>query len=1008
MDPMKQLVSIFVFLYAGGVMGQQTTFNFRKLTLEHGLHDGIIRAIGQDRYGYVWICSVGALNRFDGKNVTRFTNIPGDTSSAYGSQPRSIYTDSAGRLWVGFETGLAEFDFRKESFLRYTSVKDNFISRITGIGNHMLLLSTRSGLVSFNTRDGSAFNYGHSKDPRHAALFENAVNDVFVKENKLYIATYRGLVVMDWTTQEARAVDIPETGNSSIVAVAVDADNAVWMATHEQIKLIKLQAGYRNPVVYDRFFKPDAAKYLENVMDILVDDRNRIWIATAVDGLMQYQPSKGIFVKHLHNPDLPSSPSSDSYRCIFQDDKGLIWLGGDFDGVNFFDPGSLLFSTLFPFKNHLNERGRGVGRGFAEDRNGVVWMGTHDGVSRFDPRSGQYTFWRNAVNKKPVLYDNVVRTMHCDNDGNIWIGTASGVNRYNAETLQMEFISPELLPDAFYNSITQDREGNIWFCNNSKASLHWYVPAENKFHSLYEHPQLKKFAGVTTTSYVMEDSKNRLWISYTKKGVLMLDKKTGKVTHYIAGDSPDEGLIGNQIIDIKEDLDGKIWVSSLNGATRIDVEEHRFLSFSAKNGLPGNWVSPIAVDQKNRVWMGVNGGLTMVHADRNGLTRFSLGDGLPSLGFPEHAGIQANNGDIVMPTYLGYLRFKPEDYMEGGAPVRFYLDSYSVFNDSFRVGPGAENETFLNLGSQQNSFTFNLVAVNYLNPSETWFAYKLDGFDNDWHYSKDPKAVYTNVPGGKYKFLYKAQAHNTRWDDVVAGSVPVTLNTIYYKSVWFWAMVLALICGGLYSLYRYRTFQAGQLFQLKSQAQMLEKEKAMVMYESLKQQLNPHFLFNSLTSLSGLIETDKQEAGEFLGRMSDIYRYILKNSSEETVGLREEVRFVQQYIDLLQTRFKRGLKVDIRLPDELMHYKIVPVTLQNLIENAVKHNIIDEATPLTIDIYSEEGYLVVQNNLQRKNVVETSNKRGLAQFVKLYGYLSTWPVLIEETATQFIVKTPLV
>jgi len=202
--------------------------------------------------------------------------------------------------------------------------------------------------------------------------------------------------------------------------------------------------------------------------------------------------------------------------------------------------------------------------------------------------------------------------------------------------------------------------------------------------------------------------------------------------------------------------------------------------------------------------------------------------------------------------------------------------------------------------------------------------------------------------------------------------------------------------------------QKEKLMMLESKAQLLEKEKVMVMYESLKQQLNPHFLFNSLTSLSGLIETDQQVAGNFLEQMSGIYRYILKNGDNETVFLKDEIEFVQLYINLQQTRFKKGLQVNINVPEEYMHYKIAPVNLQNLIENAIKHNIIDSSSPLVIDIFIEGDYIVVKNNLQKKKVVETSNKKGLEQFASLYKYLSRLPVEITETPINFQIKIPLI
>lgn len=264
------------------------------------------------------------------------------------------------------------------------------------------------------------------------------------------------------------------------------------------------------------------------------------------------------------------------------------------------------------------------------------------------------------------------------------------------------------------------------------------------------------------------------------------------------------------------------------------------------------------------------------------------------------------------------------------------------------------------------------------------------------------------MPGGKYTFLYKASTVNSNWETITAKQVTVKLNTVFYRTYWFMIGLGLLLSIILYYLYSYRALKQRQLYELNAKTQLLEKEKAMVMYEGLKQQLNPHFLFNSLSSLSGLIETDQQVAGNFLEQMSGIYRYILKNGDNETVSLKEETEFVQLYINLQQTRFKKGLFINIDVPDEYLHYKIAPVTLQNMIENAIKHNIIDAGSPLVIDIFIEDEYLVVRNNLQKKNNVETSNKKGLTQFFTLYRYLSFKPVLIDETANSFSIKIPLI
>jgi len=141
--------------------------------------------------------------------------------------------------------------------------------------------------------------------------------------------------------------------------------------------------------------------------------------------------------------------------------------------------------------------------------------------------------------------------------------------------------------------------------------------------------------------------------------------------------------------------------------------------------------------------------------------------------------------------------------------------------------------------------------------------------------------------------------------------------------------------------------------------------------------------------------------------MSKIYRYILKNRDNELVPLIEDIKLAEVYTKLQQTRFRGGLQVNINIDEGNCDRKIAPVTLQNLMENAIKHNIIDAEAPLTIDIFIADNQLIVRNNLQKKNFVETSNKQGLTNMSSLYRYLSGTPITIEEDDKYFTVKIPL-
>lgn len=188
-----------------------------------------------------------------------------------------------------------------------------------------------------------------------------------------------------------------------------------------------------------------------------------------------------------------------------------------------------------------------------------------------------------------------------------------------------------------------------------------------------------------------------------------------------------------------------------------------------------------------------------------------------------------------------------------------------------------------------------------------------------------------------------------------------------------------------------------------------KKESAESRFETLRAQVNPHFLFNNLNTLSSLIHEDPQKAGQFIREMSDVYRYILDTRDQETVRLRDELVFLRSYLYLLQLRYENRLFLNDTIPDGIKERRIIPAVLQLLIENAIKHNVISGNKPLTIAISVDEGdYLVVTNNLQKKEENAPSSGFGLRSITIRYAYLTDKPVRVEEDGTSFIVKIPLI
>lgn len=230
--------------------------------------------------------------------------------------------------------------------------------------------------------------------------------------------------------------------------------------------------------------------------------------------------------------------------------------------------------------------------------------------------------------------------------------------------------------------------------------------------------------------------------------------------------------------------------------------------------------------------------------------------------------------------------------------------------------------------------------------------------------------------------------------------ISTMLRIIGYLFYFLVAAVMNLIYFGVIYFFNWKE-------NLVSLANM-QREQATVKYDALKNQLNPHFLFNALTSLNSLIFESQQLASDYLQQLSKVFRYVLQHKEKETVSVATEINFISNYIYLLKTRFGDAIEIAIDIRQEFMDKEIVPVTLQILIENAVKHNIVCHEEPLVISISADEHYIDVTNNLHKKNLVETSNKQGLKNLKTLYQYLAKAPLEIIETSNTFSVKIPLI
>ena len=191
------------------------------------------------------------------------------------------------------------------------------------------------------------------------------------------------------------------------------------------------------------------------------------------------------------------------------------------------------------------------------------------------------------------------------------------------------------------------------------------------------------------------------------------------------------------------------------------------------------------------------------------------------------------------------------------------------------------------------------------------------------------------------------------------------------------------------------------------QTEKLEQEKIRMQYHHLKNQVNPHFLFNSFSSLQGLINTDPELANAYVGHLAKVYRYVIRHKETEIVTISTELEFLTHYMELLKIRYGKGIEFQNELPEEIGEKGIVTVTLQMLIDNAIKHNEVHAEKPLRITFRIRNGLLEVANTLQTRPSMIPSNGEGLNQLRNLYAFHSSTPVTYGEMGEEYVVQLPV-
>ncbi|MDO8366066.1 MAG: two-component regulator propeller domain-containing protein [Saprospiraceae bacterium] len=981
----------FIFIFCSIALAAQTPV--LRPQSSQALGGAKMTVVLQDSHGWLWCGAEKGLFRFDGLS---FQTI--GLADTFSKANVTALFESQGQIWAGFSNGA----------IGRVSIAGNFQPALTGDAEaekkyapYLMLWQIEEGLPS----------------EKITAFAED-------KSGGLWIATYgEGLYV--WKNNRLYQFNASDDGLASndIYALASDAQGRIWAATDAGISLCAMpemgKKQIQNLGISDGL--PD-----EIVTALLADDRGNVWVGTQEKGIVQFDVATlrpvfmtqnwafgdvtslaifgsrelwvgtgrdGLIRIDLAYGKAQALPETHAFRrtrshALCKDREGLLWAVLD-KGV--------LYSANVHFG--LWQPGFTNVQALLTDQKGRFWAGSQSGlflqnVSRNAVPVYMKTNDRNSVpvymktndrnsvpvysDFKNVLLQNVISLWQSPS-GEIWAGTfGNGVFVLDQQgRVLRQYSERHGLANGSVLSIG-GRGQTVWLATLGGVSA---IGVDGKG-TLQVQPEL----GTSYVYKVFTDSRGRVWFGTDGKGLAVLENDALRFF------TTANGTELKTIYSITEDRRGRIWFST-DRAGLFCLDGNEFQRFTTANGLHSQHITGLTVDGNGLIVIGYEEGFDLLNPERvNHLMFCDASIGAPKASINLNAMCRDTLGNVWLGTKDGIVRLAAfdekfvDDPQPGITSVSVLLKSVDFLSTS----------TF---SHSDNYFIFNFAGLWFTNPESVSYRYKLEGFDPDWKVSKDHLASYPSLQPGKYTFRVQTSEHEN-FEKVPEASWSFVIQRPFWQQWWF--VLLSLITGTGLIMAFVRSREAS----LRREAQ-LKRERVESQFEALKSQINPHFLFNSFNTLITIIEENPRIAVEYVEHLSDFYRNIIVYRERDFISLQEEMELVKSFSFLLQKRYEAGFRLASSLNGQTG--QVMPLALQMLVENAVKHNVISASKPLTVEIFSEhDGYVTVRNNIQKKIKPEPSTRFGLQSLINRYQLLGERPVIVEDNGAFFTVKVPIV
>ncbi len=893
-----------------------------------------------------------------------------------------IYVSSGDRL----------FSFNGTEYLKISLPTLN-IDRITTIyaekepGTHVWLGMSNGSILKSSE---AGFEVVHCKGLPE----DNAISGIVIdSERRLWIATYGGGVFVA-VDQEYDMIQIDGISSDDIYNITSGKDQIIWLSTDAGISSCTIKEsefivqnyntdqGLNDEIVKDLIVKDDkliigthekgvsifdvATKQFRAltpgwrhgaIRDLTLFDGQELWIVTE---------RQGVFTLSLRTGELDqvrgqSLESIRHVKAVLTDREGNIWLCS---------PHTSLERTLRQFEYYKPEiKGLQSIYPLTED---IVFLGSDHGIYEYDLKKDEVKLIRTS---------NKLNIISMDRIGDFMLfGTFDkGVRLFDINKgVLVDFTKHKDLTNNSIISIAHTSE-DIWLATLAGLYQVKYklTNAELTVQKVRPFTSLSK----NYTYDILVEDDNSIYFATDGQGVAHL--KNDQLIYYNRDSSQN-----SRVHSLAKGTTGAIW--AVENAAGLVVRREGSDELEWSQHATSSEILAIASDGRENILVLHRDGIDILNEIDGHMNSYGIESGFDGFDPQLNAIFSDNKIGIFAAGHDEVLRIIPRKSV---IPAPDLLINYWKVGDI--IIDQSRNRSF---AASENTLQINLQGLFYTNPESIKFRYILEGHDNDWKETSDKNIIYSKLEANQYKFkVYPISSKASHENENMA-----TLEFEILKPLWqrWWFLLAAFIMMAvlLFAIMRYRE-------KLITREKEMQKAVLERQYEVLKNQLNPHFLFNAFNTLVSYIEEDPRTAVEVVGKLSDFYRKILVVKEHKLVPVHEELELLQDYVYILNKRFGNNLHLNVNLNGDAGF--IPPMTLQILVENVIKHNVLSASHPLYIELTNyDRNNLILRNNLKSKRNAEQSTGIGLKNIDNRYRLLGEQPIRVVSDESSFAVILP--